>query len=77
MKTKEFFIFIVFPDPYTYNRFVNEEKILEVEVEPGMSHESQYPFISEGTDIVSHDNHMIYRFQVSHILTENQETLFL
>ena len=34
-----FFIFI---------RFVNEEKVLEVEIEPGMTHEYQYPFIAEG-----------------------------
>ena len=63
---------------HPYNRFVNEEKILEVEVEPGMNHESQYPFISEGTvkDIVSTENHMIC-FQVNHILMESQVILFL
>lgn len=29
-------------------KFVNEEKILEVEVEPGMPDGFEYPFISEG-----------------------------
>jgi DnaJ family protein B protein 11 len=28
--------------------YVNTEKLLEIEVEPGMKNEQEYPFISEG-----------------------------
>lgn len=28
--------------------YVNTEKLLEVEVEPGMRNEQEYPFVSEG-----------------------------
>ena len=34
--------------PCTRCRFVNEEKILEIEIEPGMRDGYQYPFVSEG-----------------------------
>ena len=30
-------------------RYENEEKVLEVEIEPGMKDGYQYPFISEGS----------------------------
>lgn len=29
-------------------KFVTEEKLLEVEIEPGMVHGQEYPFIAEG-----------------------------
>ncbi len=31
-------------------KFVTEEKMLEVEIEPGMVDGQEYPFISEGKD---------------------------
>ena len=38
---------------YTYLfRFVNEEKLLEIEIEPGMRDGQEYPFISEGTEAI-------------------------
>ena len=33
-------------------RFVNEEKSLEIEIEPGMRDGQEYPFISEGTEAI-------------------------
>jgi len=30
------------------HRFVHEEKLLEIEIEPGMRDGQEYPFISEG-----------------------------
>lgn len=30
------------------SRMVNEEKLLEIEIEPGMRDEQEYPFIAEG-----------------------------
>ena len=36
-----------------------EDKILEVEVEPGMNEKHEYPFASEGTCLVSYYPHII------------------
>lgn len=55
---------------------MNEEKQLEIEIEPGMKDGQEYPFISEGGG-----SHMIHTvsiilhlcFQVSLILMVNQE----
>jgi len=33
-------------------RFVNEEKVLEIEIEPGMRDGQEYPFISEGEEAI-------------------------
>lgn len=32
--------------------YVNKEKLLEVEIEEGMRHEQEYPFVSEGMNKV-------------------------
>ena len=34
-------------------RFVNEEKLLEIEIEPGMRNGQEYPFISEGMEPIA------------------------
>ena len=40
-------------------RYVLKEKILEVEIEPGMKDGYQYPFIAEGIIVSSSTAHMI------------------
>jgi len=36
-------------------RYVNEEKLLEVEIEPGMRDGYEYPFVSEGEPHIDGD----------------------
>lgn len=46
-------------------RFVNEEKSLEVEVEPGMEDGSEYPFYGEGEpDIDGEPGDLIFKIKV-------------
>ena len=39
-----------------YYRYVNEEKLLEVEIEPGMRDGLEYPFVAEGEPHIDGDN---------------------
>lgn len=35
-------------DVFFFDRFVPEEKLLEIEIEPGMRDGQEYPFVAEG-----------------------------
>ena len=56
---------------------MNEEKLLEIEIEPGMKDGQEYPFISEGIEAIGFMSLYLFIFlQVSPILMVSQEILY-
>ena len=50
---------------WLFFRFVNEEKLLEVEVEPGMEDGAEYPFYGEGEpDIDGEPGDLIFKIKI-------------